>query len=116
MPFKHSSIPSRALGNDGQAAVESSDASVLVVGIGASAGGIEALSGFFDAMPVDSGCAFVVVLHLDPNRESELAHILSVHTTMPVLQVEDGMRIAPDHVYVIAPDSNLRVRDGLLHL
>ncbi|MDB5701375.1 MAG: hypothetical protein JWL66_1574 [Sphingomonadales bacterium] len=89
---------------------------VRVVGIGASAGGIEALSRFFDAMPVDSGCAFVVVLHLDPNRESELAHILSVHTTMPVTQVEDGMRIAANNVYVIAPDSDLRVRNGLLHL
>src|ERR1700712_3831808 len=116
MPFKHSSIPSRALSNDGQAAVESSDASVRVVGIGASAGGIEALSRFFDAMPVDSGCAFVVVLHLDPNRESELAHILSVHTTMPVAQVEDGMRIAADNVYVIAPDADLTVSNGRLHL
>ena len=48
---------------------------VPVVGIGASAGGIEALSRFFDVMPADSGCAFVIVLHLDPKRESELAHI-----------------------------------------
>ncbi|MDB5715418.1 MAG: hypothetical protein JWO15_2815 [Sphingomonadales bacterium] len=67
-------------------------------------------------MPVDSGCAFVVVLHLDPNRESELAHILSVHTTMPVAQVEDGMRIAADNVYVIAPDADLTVGNGRLHL
>jgi two-component system CheB/CheR fusion protein len=105
-----------ALTSDGQTTVGSNNANIRVVGIGASAGGIEALNRFFDVMPADSGCAFVVVLHLDPNRESELAHILSVHTTMPVLQVENGMRIAPDHVYVIAPDSNLRVRDGLLHL
>jgi two-component system CheB/CheR fusion protein len=87
-----------------------------VVGIGASAGGIEALSQFFDAMPADSGRAFVVVLHLDPKRESELARILSSHTTMPVVQVEDGMRLAPNHVYVIAPDSDLKVSDGGLHM
>lgn len=89
---------------------------IPVVGIGASAGGIEALSNFFDAMPADSGCAFVVVLHLDPNRESELAHILGTHTSMPVVQVEDGMRLAANSVYVIAPDSNLKVSDGQMHL
>lgn len=87
---------------------------IPVVGIGASAGGIEALGSFFDAMPVDSGCAFVVVLHLDPNRESEMARILGGRTTMPVVQVEDGMALAPDHVYVIAPATDLRVaEDGL---
>ncbi len=87
-----------------------------VVGIGASAGGIEALSRFFDAMPADSGCAFVVVLHLDPKRESELASILSARTTMPVVQVEDGMRLAANCVYVIAPDTDLKVSNGGLHV
>lgn len=91
-------------------------ATVQVIGIGASAGGIEALSRFFDAMPTDSGCAFVVVLHLDPKRESELARILSAHTTMPVTQVEDGMRLAMNCVYVIAPDSDLKVSRGELHV
>jgi two-component system CheB/CheR fusion protein len=79
----------------------------LSVGIGASAGGIEALGRFFDAMPPDSGCAFVVVLHLDPKYESEMAHILSARTAMPVAQVKDGIPIAPNHVYVIAPDTDL---------
>lgn len=91
-------------------------AAIPVIGIGASAGGIEALSQFFNAMPADCGCAFVVVLHLDPKRESELAHVLSAHTTMPVLQAEDGMRIAPNHVYVIAPNSDLKVGGGGLHV
>ena len=63
---------------------------VVVVGMGASAGGIEAFGRFFDAMPADSGAAFVLVLHLDPTRESQMAHVLSAHTTMPVLQVADG--------------------------
>ncbi|WP_244598576.1 CheR family methyltransferase [Rhizobium tubonense] len=66
-------------------------------------------------MPPDNGCAFVVVLHLDPSRGSELAHVLSAHTGMPVAQVIDGMIIAPDHVYVIAPGSDLNIRDGQLH-
>lgn len=95
-------------------ALESS--AIAIVGVGASAGGIEALGTVFDTMPADSGCAFVVVLHLDPTRESEMARILSGRTKMPVSQVEDGMRIAPDHVYVIAPDTELRVRDGGLHV
>ncbi len=95
---------------------EPQGAAIPVVGIGASAGGIEALSCLFDVMPADSGCAFVVVLHLDPNRESELAHVLGTHTAMPVVQVVDGMRLAADNVYVIAPDTDLRVGDGELHV
>ena len=92
------------------------DTSIPIVGIGASAGGIEALSVFFDAMPADSGCAFVVVLHLDPDRESELAHILGARTAMPVRQVKDGMPIERDSVYVIAPDRDLRVSCRTLHM
>ncbi|MDF0700424.1 PAS domain S-box protein [Rhizobium sp. MC63] len=87
-----------------------------IVGIGASAGGIEALGRFFDAMPPDSGCAFVVVLHLDPKHESEMAHILSARTAMPVAQVRDGMTVERDHVYVIAPDTELRVQEGKLRV
>jgi two-component system, chemotaxis family, CheB/CheR fusion protein len=90
--------------------------SALVVGIGASAGGVEALSRFFDAMPPDNGAAFVIVLHLDPTRESQMAHVLSSHTKMPVVQVADDMQIAPNSVYVIAPDKDLIVRNGALHL
>ena len=88
----------------------------LVVGMGASAGGIEAFSRFFDAMPPDSGAAFIVVLHLDPTRESQMAKVLAVHTKMPVVQVVDQMPILPNQVYVIAPDRDLTVRDGVLHL
>ncbi|MHC2301491.1 two-component system CheB/CheR fusion protein [Rhizobium mongolense USDA 1844] len=87
-----------------------------IVGIGASAGGIEALGSFFDAMPPDSGCAFVVVLHLDPKHESEMAHILSARTAMPVAQVREGMPVERDHVYVIAPDTELRVQEGKLRV
>lgn len=87
-----------------------------IVGIGASAGGVEALSRFFGAMSADSACAFVIVLHLDPTRESQMARVLSSHTKMPVLQVEDKMRIEPNHIYVIAPDYHLEISGGALHL
>ena len=94
----------------------STQRSSLVVGIGASAGGVEALSRFFDAMPSDTGAAFVIVLHLDPTRESQMAHVLSSHTKMSVVQVADVMQINPNTVYVIAPDKDLTVRGGTLHL
>ena len=88
----------------------------LVVGMGASAGGIEAFSKFFSAMPSDSGAAFVLVLHLDPTRESQMAKVLAAHTEMVVVQVEDQMQIRSNHVYVIAPDQDLTVTAGVLNL
>jgi two-component system CheB/CheR fusion protein len=87
-----------------------------VVGIGASAGGIETLGRFFDAMPPNSGCAFVVILHLDPTRKSGLAPVLSRHTTMPVVDIEDGMSIEPNRVHIIVPDRTLTISAGKLHL
>ena len=67
-------------------------------------------------MPSDTGAAFVIVLHLDPTRESQMAHVLSSHTKMSVVQVADVMQINPNTVYVIAPDKDLTVRGGTLHL
>jgi two-component system CheB/CheR fusion protein len=87
-----------------------------VVGMGASAGGVEALSAFFDALPPATGMAFVVVQHLPPERESLMAEILSKHTRMPVRQVEDGMLVHRNHVYVIRPGNTLTIRFGKLHL
>ena len=89
---------------------------VPVVGIGASAGGIEALIQFFDAMPADSGAAFVVVLHLDPTRESQLSAILERHTAMPVAEIEDGIKVVANHVYVIAPNCDLTLEGDVLRL
>lgn len=87
-----------------------------VVGIGASAGGIEAMIRFFEAMPCDSGMAFLVVMHLDPTRDSGLAHLLAQHNTMAFVEAADGMTIEPDHVYVIAPGCSLTIDDGKLRL
>jgi two-component system, chemotaxis family, CheB/CheR fusion protein len=83
-----------------------------VVGIGASAGGLEACRAFFEAMPVDSGIAFVVVLHLDPKRESMMADLLGRYTSMPVVEVQHGVPVRANHVYVIPPNTYIAVRDG----
>jgi two-component system CheB/CheR fusion protein len=88
---------------------------VPVIGIGASAGGLEALSLFFDATPADSGSAFVVVIHLDPSQQSHMAEILATHTTMPVVEVTDGIEIAANRVFVIAPNHYLRLNGETLN-
>jgi two-component system, chemotaxis family, CheB/CheR fusion protein len=81
-----------------------------VVGIGASAGGVEALQSFFSALPASTGLAFVVVTHLDPERESILGELLQAHTAMPVRQVHsEEILLQPDHVYVNAPAQRLLV-------
>src|SRR4051794_6857383 len=85
-----------------------------VVGIGTSAGGVQALHAFFEHMPSGAGMAFVVVIHLSPTHESSIDHILRGVTRMPVIQVNDAMRIERDHVYVIPPNKHLTMRDGML--
>ncbi len=87
-----------------------------VVGIGASAGGLNALKTFFEQMPANSGMAFVVVLHLSPDHESVADRMLQASTDMPVQQVNDALPIQPNHVYVISPASQLSMNDGYLRL
>ena len=87
-----------------------------VVGLGASAGGLQAFSDFLDAMPDESGMAFVLIHQVDPNHESLMAGLLAKHTNMPVALAVDGTEIAPDHVYVIPPNQFLAVEDGKLRL
>ncbi|MEY2547750.1 MAG: two-component system, chemotaxis family, CheB/CheR fusion protein [Verrucomicrobiota bacterium] len=88
----------------------------VVVGLGASAGGVSVLQQFFDDMPGDSGIAFVVVMHLSPDFESQLASVLQQKTSMPVIQVSKPVRVRPNHVYVIPPNHQLAFDDGMLHL
>ena len=87
---------------------------VPVCGIGASAGGVEALQQFFRTVSVDLGLAYVVIVHLAPDRKSELPSIIARWTTMPVIQVADHQQLAlqPNHVYVIAPDRKLEITDS----
>ena len=72
-----------------------------VVGIGASAGGLDPLVRFFDNLPRDTGMAFVIVQHLSPDFKSLMDELLGRHTLLPIHLVEDGMRVEPDHVYLI---------------
>lgn len=83
------------------------DAACTVVGIGASAGGLPALQRFFATLAPDSGMAFVVIMHLAPERESHLATLLQRHTAMPVIQVTEKTLVEPNRVYVIPPNCNL---------
>src|SRR5581483_6398985 len=87
-----------------------------VVGIGASAGGVEALELFFAAMPADSGMAFIVVMHLDPTHESWLADIIGRRTSMPVIAAQDQETVEPGRVYVLQPGAIMTISEGRLHL
>ena len=87
-----------------------------IVGIGASAGGLEALEGLFRAIPDHCGMAFVLVQHLDPGRASMLTAILQRYTKMEVVEVTDNLRVAPDHAYVIPPNRDMLIFDRTLRL
>jgi two-component system CheB/CheR fusion protein len=86
------------------------------VGIGASAGGLEAIEAFFTNMPTDSSMAFIVVQHLSPDYKSLMVEILSKKTAMPVNRAEDGMLVLPGNIYLIPPKKNLTIFHGKLIL
>nr|WP_255528962.1 chemotaxis protein CheB [Roseomonas rosulenta] len=92
------------------------DKGILVVGIGASAGGLDACRRLIEAIQDGSGMALILVQHLDPNHDSMLVDLLATHTGLTVRQVEDGMPIEPGHLYVIPPGTYLSVGKGTLHL
>lgn len=92
------------------------DGRFAVVGMGASAGGLEAFEAFFRHVPADSGLAFVLVQHLDPEHASLLTEILQRHTAMPVIEAIDQLVVAPNHVYVIPPNRDMVIFHGVLKL
>ncbi|MBV9200105.1 MAG: PAS domain-containing protein [Alphaproteobacteria bacterium] len=87
-----------------------------IVGIGASAGGVEALEQLLRSVPAENGLAFVVVTHLPPNRESMLADILGRATPMPVIDAKDGEKVEAEHVYILPPSAILTIQQGRLRL
>ena len=91
-------------------------AAIPIVGIGASAGGLEALRQLFAELPADTGMAFVVIQHLDPERPSLLSSVLAGDVSMPVVQVTERMRAEPNRVYVIPPSADLDIEHGFLSL
>lgn len=86
----------------------------FVVGIGGSAGGLNAYKAFFDALPSNTGMAFVVISHIHPAAHSQLAEILSRHTTMKVVLAESAMTIRANQVYVIPGNADLLLEGGIL--
>src|SRR5690606_21910708 len=95
-----------------------SDASTIpmIVGIGASAGGLKALQAFVEAIPVDSGMAWVVIVHLDPARASRMGELLQDRAAIPVSQVDGVTQAEANHLYIIPPGHDLAMRSGVLAL
>ena len=87
-----------------------------IVGIGASAGGLEALEEFFKNMPGNTGISFIVIQHLDPTHKSIMPELLQRTTSLEVLQVSDGLKLKPDHVYIMPPNKSMSILNNKLHL
>ena len=88
----------------------------FIVGVGASAGGLEALEIFFSNMPIDANLGFVVVQHLSPDYKSMMVELLSKYTKMPVQEATDGQPVLSNHIYLIPRNNNLTIFHGMLHL
>jgi two-component system CheB/CheR fusion protein len=88
----------------------------VIVGIGASAGGIEAMRQFLSATPAETGLGFVLVMHLQPDHRSHLSEVLGQATALRVVEAQDGQRVQGDTLHVIPPDATLTIQDGVLHL
>jgi two-component system CheB/CheR fusion protein len=119
VPESGSAGPSEPAVNDrpvGALDARAIEGSFPIVGVGASAGGLEAFTALFGALTADTGMAFVVVSHLDPAHRSTLAEILGRVTRMPVAEVTDDQVIQADHVYVLAPGREMTVEGGTLRL
>jgi two-component system CheB/CheR fusion protein len=89
---------------------------IPIVGIGASAGGLNAFKAFFAAMPARNGIGFVLVQHLDPTHKSILTDLIARQTQMPVVEAEDGMPVAAERVHIIPPDATLTITKGILRV
>lgn len=97
-------------------ATAASNARALVVGVGASAGGLDAFSRFLANVPANSGMTFVLVQHLDPRHRSLLVELLRKHTSMRVTEAADGIELVADRVFVIPPDATLTMDEGRLRV
>jgi len=86
----------------------------LIVGLGASAGGIQALRAFFQHVPADSQIAYVVILHLSPDHDSQLAQVLQTVAHIPVMQVMEKVRVVPNHIYVVSPNQHLVMEEDFI--
>ena len=101
---------------DDTLAVKPSAKNFPIIGMGASAGGLDAFEKFFKNMPQNSGAAFILISHLSPDQKSLMPEILQKHTKMNIYQIEEGMGVKPNRVYVIPPNKDAVLKDGTLHL
>ena len=102
---------------DGEEATHEDQATAFpIVAIGASAGGLEAFTELLKHLPLDTGMAFVLVQHLDPLHESALTEILARATSLPVHEITNDLRVVPNQVYVIPPNTSLSIAQGVLKL
>ena len=99
-----------------QGASEKRGDGIVIVGVGASAGGLEAYTQLLKHLPLDTGMGFVLVQHLDPEHESALAQILSCATSLPVREITHNLPVQANHVYIIPRDTNLTIEQGVLKL
>src|SRR6266550_1911944 len=86
-----------------------------IVGVGASAGGLEAFTKLLEHLPATTGMAFVLIQHLDPHHASQFPDILSRKSKMPVREVQGNIQVKANHVYVIPANADLRLEEGVLH-
>jgi two-component system, chemotaxis family, CheB/CheR fusion protein len=118
LKLKHRRRPPETPTTTDRAAAErdGSDGPFPIVGVGASAGGLEAFTELLGALPIDTGMGFVLVQHLDPDHESALTQILARATSLPVHEITNDEPVRANHVYIIPPDTNLTIAKGVLRL
>ena len=100
----------------GESSKSSEGKIVSVVGIGASAGGLEAFSELLKNLPIETGMAFVLVQHLDPHHSSQLVQILTRETTLPIKEVTDGELLQPNQIYIMPPNREMTLEKSALRL
>ena len=110
---KDSGLPGLRTARSGQ---EGGPERFPIVGLGASAGGLEAFTSFLKALPPDSGMGFVLIQHMDPTHESILANLLQRSTKMPVRDAADGTVVEPNHIYILPPNKLITIAKGVLSL
>src|SRR5688572_15022148 len=95
---------------------ESHSGPLYIVGVGASAGGLESLERMFRNMPCDTGMTFVVIQHLSPDFKSLMDELLARYTSLPIYRAEEGLRVEPNSIYLIPPKKEMIIADGRLLL
>ena len=115
-PPSNLTLPTSEQNSSANAERIQSDEPFAIVGIGASAGGLEAVTDLLSSLPAASGMAFLLAQHLDPHHASMLVEILAKKTAMPVREASEGMAVESNHLYVIPPNTSMRIAQGHLTL